>query len=468
MRTLVFFPLDATGDLLKKGSTMDEIEENYNPNRFFDRVYVISPKDRVDNYGTLIFLKAELSEIQGLVAQINPNAIRANAGFFCSDIAAACRAQGIPVMISIHDSLYERINQSIAFADQVVCISNIVKDAVINCTGISDNKLTYLPRYVDTKIFRKKYNGDIFSKLDTKYGMGKHILHVGRKEEQKNLENTILALKYLPEEYCLIAVGRGEIEKYQEVALKEGVSDRVFFEEGLSHEELSYFYSWCNCMCTPSRWEGFGLVFIEACACEAAVVTSDIAPMNEYLTDSESALLIKDIENPKEIAEKIAQACQDTEAIRQMKKNALKVAMKFDRNYAFTKEVENYKKLISDGPDLMAEGMFFNECSKLKLPVVIYGAGANGVCFLQYLKERGKNPLFFIDQSIQKQGHMIDGIKIHSLSKLKDIDEEYVVVVTPFHRKEIVDDLRLKKIAFMEMEWYQTLMEMKGEGRDNW
>ena len=40
-------------------------------------------------------------------------------------------------------------------------------------------------------------------------------------------------------------------------------------------------------------------------------------------------------------------------------------------------------------------------------------------------------------------------------------------MVTPFHRKKIVDDLRLKKIAFMEMEWYQTLMEMKGGGRDN-
>ena len=38
-------------------------------------------------------------------------------------------------------------------------------------------------------------------------------------------------------------------------------------------------------MCTPSKWEGFGLVFVEAAACGAKIITSDVPPMNEYFSN---------------------------------------------------------------------------------------------------------------------------------------------------------------------------------------
>ena len=67
------------------------------------------------------------------------------------------------------------------------------------------------------------------------------------------------------------------------------MSKRCFWIESVKNSELPVWYSWCDCFCVPSRWEGFGLVFIEAAACGSAIVTSDIAPMTEYFTNDKSA-----------------------------------------------------------------------------------------------------------------------------------------------------------------------------------
>ena len=107
-------------------------------------------------------------------------------------------------------------------------------------------------------------------------------------------------------------IGLGDIEKYQAIAEMSGVGDRCFWVGAVKNTELPLWYSWCDCMCTPSRWEGFGIVFIEAAACGAAIVTSDIGPMNEYLTP-ESACLVEDFENPSALAVAIRRSCEDTD-----------------------------------------------------------------------------------------------------------------------------------------------------------
>ena len=85
-------------------------------------------------------------------------------------------------------------------------------------------------------------------------------------------------------------------------------------------------------MCVPSRWEGFGIVFIEALACESIVVTSDIAPMNEYIKHGRNGLLVKDYENPKALAEMIKTACNDKRLQECLKINTRKSVERFEKN----------------------------------------------------------------------------------------------------------------------------------------
>ncbi|MCK4785708.1 MAG: glycosyltransferase, partial [Desulfobacteraceae bacterium] len=177
------------------------------------------------------------------------------------------------------------------------------------------------------------------------------ILHVGRKAEQKNLDTLIRALVELGPEYFCIFVGKGREDTYRKLAEQCGVDQQCHFIQSVHNEEISKYYSFCDCMCTPSRWEGFGIVFIEAMACETVVVTSDIAPMNEYITDSVSGVLVKDFENPAAIVEAIVRACQDESLRNTIQSNARKAAEPFRKERVDQLEMNLYKKFLNGSVD---------------------------------------------------------------------------------------------------------------------
>jgi glycosyltransferase involved in cell wall biosynthesis len=58
--------------------------------------------------------------------------------------------------------------------------------------------------------------------------------------------------------------------------------------------------------------EGFGLVLVEALACECAAVVSDLPAMQDIVIDNESALIFQQ-KNPTQLAEKIIQLLDNTE-----------------------------------------------------------------------------------------------------------------------------------------------------------
>lgn len=457
MRRLVYIPLDATSRLLETGFSMEQIEESYNPGGWFDEVYVISLKDRVKDYKSLKFIKANISEVAEYISEIKPDAVRSNAGFYCSSIAAACRVKGIPYMVSVHDSSVERIEQSIYFADKIVYVSNAVKKSIQSIVDVEEEQMLYLPRWIDLNIFSKKENRELFTRLDRLYLGKKHIISVGRRSYEKNIEKTIEAFKYLPDDYVLLQIGLGDASPYRKIAEEMGIEDRVFFLEGIPQEQLAFFYSWADCMCAPSRWEGFGLVFIEACACECPVITTNIDPMNEYLTDEESALLVNDPDNAKEIADKIIRVCSDEVLRLRLVQGGTIVSKKFSKEIAAEKEIENYKIMLSDY-DNLKENELKKTIKKLTLPFVIYGAGKNGMDFYKQMKQLGRKPLYFVDNDENKKNAYIDDIKIITHEYISMIEDDFVVVVTPSNDFEIIKRLKEENIEFIESYFYGNLM----------
>jgi hypothetical protein len=103
-------------------------------------------------------------------------------------------------------------------------------------------------------------------------------------------------------------------------------------------------------MCTPSRWEGFGIVFIEAAACGAAIVTSDIAPMNEFLTNDVSACLVQRFEDPQVLARAIRRVCEDQPYRNAICAGAVKASEPFDRRVIDTLETAFYDEAMRVGP----------------------------------------------------------------------------------------------------------------------
>lgn len=76
-------------------------------------------------------------------------------------------------------------------------------------------------------------------------------------------------------------------------------------------------------------------------------MTSDIAPMNEYLVHDNSAFLVKDYENPLALANAIRKVCEDIPYHRAISAGAVKAAQPFDRKRVDAAEVAIYLEAIN-------------------------------------------------------------------------------------------------------------------------
>jgi len=124
------------------------------------------------------------------------------------------------------------------------------------------------------------------------------LLFVGRLTAQKGLESLVRALPQVVSarpDITLTVVGQGPHEKALR-ALSEalGVARNVKFLGAVANEKLPELYQDAAVFIFPSDTdEGFGLVCVEALACECPVIASDLLAVQEIVLNGETGLLFK-------------------------------------------------------------------------------------------------------------------------------------------------------------------------------
>ena len=328
----------------------DWLERYYNPEGMFAEVFALSPLETGERraYGMTIRGVPEEQFFRTL-REIEPDIVRGYGGYWAADLVCAQRLPQVPVVVSVHDTRPDLLFGSVPYADLVVCMSRAVADLVIE-KGTSPRKVRLLPNRIDPEVFHPVTDGPALKAIAAQFPPGKFLLHVGRKTEQKNLETVLEALALLPPDYQCVFVGLGDEGPYRERADRLGIAARCFWKDSIKNADLPLWYSWCDCLCIPSLWEGFGIVFIEAAACGAAIVTSDIAPMNEYLTPDVSASLVKEFQNPRAMAEAVRRACEDAPYRETIRRGAVEAARPFDRRLVDAAEAALYREALALPP----------------------------------------------------------------------------------------------------------------------
>jgi len=318
---------------------------------FFDEVYCFSPLEKIDifMYGMHV-IPTTPRQFSSRIQELEIDLVRAYGGYWACDMVCENKVEGVPVVVSVHDKRESWLYNSIRDADHVLVVSNIVKELVIS-KGVPPERIHYLPNRVNLSVFKSILDRKSEEEFKSLYPGKYRILHVGRKSEEKNLDTLIGALARLGPDYACIFVGKDYSDRYRKLSEQCGVIQQCYFVESVPNAELAKYYSFCDCMCTPSKSEGFGIVFIEALACESVVVTSDIAPMNEYITNDVSGILVKDFENPTAIAEAVTQACTNQSLRNTIQSNARKTAEPFNKERIDQLEVNLYKRFIKYADD---------------------------------------------------------------------------------------------------------------------
>jgi glycosyltransferase involved in cell wall biosynthesis len=133
--------------------------------------------------------------------------------------------------------------------------------------------ITVLPIFIDLERFRSSRLSlaavERFKNFTTK------LLIVSRLEPEKNVALAIGAFANgAPSSACLIIVGSGsERNKLETLAREKRVADRVFFE---GEQDAAEYYQITDLVLVTSRYEGYGLVIIEALAAGKPVLSTDV------------------------------------------------------------------------------------------------------------------------------------------------------------------------------------------------
>jgi glycogen synthase len=195
-------------------------------------------------------------------------------------------------------------------ADGVVAVSEAMKNDVHNLYNVDFEKIRVIHNGIDLEQYRPTFNEAVLDK----YKIDKNIpfiLFVGRITRQKGIIHLVNAIKYLKEDIqivlCAGAPDTKEIGIEMQEKVKEAISKTknkiVWIPEMLPKDEVIVLYSTAKIFVCPSVYEPFGIINLEAMACETPVVATDVGGIPEVVINNETGILVP-LEN-KENIEKI-------------------------------------------------------------------------------------------------------------------------------------------------------------------
>ena len=124
----------------------------------------------------------------------------------------------------------------------------------------------------------------------------KRILFVGRDFERKNGPLTLAAFEILLQK-------KSDAELYiAGPSTLEVTNENIHFLGDISSEELADYYNLCDVFCMPSKFEAYGLVFIEALTYGLPCIGRNAFEMPYFIDDGVTGRLLGN-ENPNELAE---------------------------------------------------------------------------------------------------------------------------------------------------------------------
>ena len=192
-------------------------------------------------------------------------------------------------------------------ADAVIAVSHGVRSDVLNCyPAVDPDRVHVIHNGIDPEIYRPQPSEEALARLGVDQGKP-YAFFNGRITRQKGLPLLLAAaLKMDPRHQLVIAASSPDTpEIAAEVA---ALAERVRSERGnlvwigrfIPLQDLIHLHSGASVFVCPSIYEPFGLVNLEAMACETAVVGSRVGGIPEIVVEGETGYLVDyDPEDPE-------------------------------------------------------------------------------------------------------------------------------------------------------------------------
>lgn len=276
---------------------------------------------------------------------------------------AVARLRGCSVFIYAHGEeltgwgrgrKFQAMCFALRHADRVLANSDFTRDTLVSLIGVAPERIEVIYPTVDIEGMRPGLHHD-----DLRAGLGLRqdqplILSVGRLMRRKGFDQVVRSLPYLKQQgldahYALIGVGEDR-DYLQGLADELGVSDRLHLLGHVKAEDLPRWYNACTLFAMPNRdiqgdTEGFGLVYLEAGACEKPVLAGVSGGTGSAVVDGVTGLRV-DGESLEAVQQGIATLLQDPAKAGEMGRTARE---RVRANFTHERRVGQLRDLVVQG-----------------------------------------------------------------------------------------------------------------------
>ena len=187
---------------------------------------------------------------------------------------------------------------AIEIADAVIAVSGGTKADIERLFNIRADRLHVIHNGIDLDEYRPVRSTATLKKFGIDAAKP-YLLFVGRITRQKGIIHLLNAIEFMDPEFqvvlCAGAPDTPQIGAEMKAAVDEATAKRagiIWIDEMLDKPRVIELYSHAAVFCCPSIYEPFGIINLEAMACETAVVASAVGGIKEVVVDGETGFLV--------------------------------------------------------------------------------------------------------------------------------------------------------------------------------
>ncbi len=202
-------------------------------------------------------------------------------------------------------------------ADRVIAVSEAMRRDVLRLFAVDAGRVVVVHNGVDPELYRRTPER---ASLERRGIREPYVLFVGRISEQKGIFDLLRAARSLPDHVQVVLCAASPDTPEIEARLRRAVEDHPqvrWIHEMVPAPEVIQLYSHAAAFVCPSVYEPFGVINLEAMACEAPVVASGVGGIPEIVEDRETGLLVPP-GRPDDLARAIVSLLNDPTRARAM------------------------------------------------------------------------------------------------------------------------------------------------------
>src|SRR5207248_2109278 len=190
----------------------------------------------------------------------------------------------------------------------IVVNSRMVRDHFQKFYGVTERKIRVITSAIDTNRFAVRDRPKLRAEWRGRRGIDPHEtagLFLAMNYRLKGLEPLLFATRLMPDlsQFKLLVAGCSRTGRYERMACRLGIADRVLFLGPRRDVHNCYFAA--DFLVHPTFYDPCSLVVLEALACGLPVITSRFNGAAELLTPPREGFVIDNPHDHRQLADRI-------------------------------------------------------------------------------------------------------------------------------------------------------------------